>query len=72
MKAFNVISNTYIDSSKKINDKDPKLKISDNVRISEYQNMLVYTPNWSEDNFVIKNVKNAVPWTYVINDIDGE
>ena len=34
--------------------------------------MLVYTPNWSEDNFVIKNVKNTVPWTYVIYDIDGE
>ena len=39
MKAFNVISNTYIASSKKINDKDPKLKISDNVRISKYKNI---------------------------------
>ena len=39
MKAFNVISNTYIDSSKKINDKDPKLKISDNVKISKYKNI---------------------------------
>ena len=28
--------------------------------------------NWSEEVFVIKNVKNTVPWTYVINDLNGE
>ena len=32
----------------------------------------LYTPNWSEEVFVIKKVKNAVSWTYVINDLDGE
>ena len=31
-----------------------------------------YTPNWSEEVFVIKKVKNTVPWTYVINDLNGE
>ena len=31
-----------------------------------------YTPNWSEYNFVIKEVKNTVPWIYVINDLHGE
>ena len=31
-----------------------------------------YTPNLSEEDFVIKKVKNAVPWTYVTNDINGE
>ena len=31
-----------------------------------------YTPKWSEEVFVIKNVKNTVPWTYVINDLNGE
>ena len=31
-----------------------------------------YTPNWSEKVFVIKKVKNTVPWTYVINDLNGE
>ena len=31
----------------------------------------LYTPNWSEEVFVIKKVKNAVSWTYVINDLDG-
>ena len=29
-------------------------------------------PNWSEEVFVIKKVKNNVPWTYVINDLNGE
>ena len=32
----------------------------------------VYTPNWSEEVFVIKKVKTTVPWTYVINDLNGE
>ena len=29
-----------------------------------------YTPNWSKEVFVIKNVKNTVPCTYVINDLN--
>ena len=29
-------------------------------------------PNWSEEIFVIKKIKNTVPWTYVINDLNGE
>ena len=39
MKSANVKSNTYIDSSKEINDKNPKFKIGDNVRISKYKNV---------------------------------
>ena len=31
-----------------------------------------YTPNWYEEVFVIKKVKNTVPWTYVINESNGE
>ena len=31
-----------------------------------------YTPNWPEDVFVISKIKNAVPWTYVINDLNGK
>ena len=30
-------SNTHIDSGKEINEKDPKFKIGDNVRISKYK-----------------------------------
>ena len=71
MKPFDVKSNTYIDSSKEINNKDPKFKIGDIVRISKYKNIFAkgYVPNWSEEVFVIKKVKNTVPWTYVISDL---
>ena len=31
-----------------------------------------YTPNRSEEVFVIKKVKKTVPWTYVINDPNSE
>ena len=74
MKPVDVKSNTYIDSSKEINDKNPKIKIGDNVIILKYKKVFAkgYTPNWSEEFFVIKIVKNTVPWTYVINDLNGE
>ena len=29
-------------------------------------------PNWSEEVFVISKIKNTVPWTYVINHLNGE
>ena len=29
-----------------------------------------YTSSWSEEVFVVKKVKNTVPWTYVINDLN--
>ena len=34
--------------------------------------MLNITPNWSEELFVTKKVKNIVPWTYAINDLNGD
>ena len=49
-------------------------KIDDRVRISKYKNIFVkgYTANWSEEFFVIKKVKNTVPFTYVTNELNGE
>ena len=71
MKPVDVKSNTYINSSKEINDNDPKFKIGDIVRISKYKNIFAkgYIPNWSEEVFVITKVKNTVLWTYVISDL---
>ena len=68
MKPVDVKSNTYIESSKEIINKHPKFKVGDTVRISKYKNIFAkgYTPNWSEEIFVIKKVKNTVPWTNVI------
>ena len=59
---------------KKVNDKDPEFKVGDHVTISKYKNIFAkeYTPNWSEEVFVIKKVKNTVSWTYVINDLNSE
>ena len=59
MKPVDVKDNTYIDFKKEVNDKDPKFKVGDHVRISKYKNIFAkgYTPNWSEEAFVIKEVK---------------
>ena len=65
MKPIDVKDNTYIDSRKEVNDKDPKFKIGDHVRISKYKNIFAkgYNPNWSEEIFINKKVKNTVSWT---------
>ena len=74
MKTADVKANVHLDSTKEVNDKDPKFKIGDHVRISKYENVFAkeYTPNWSEEVFVIKEVKNTAPMIYVISDLNGE
>ena len=74
MKPVDVKDNTYIDFKKEVNDKNPKFKVGDHVRISKCNNIFAkgYTPNWSEEIFIIKKIKNTTPWTYVINDLNGE
>ena len=73
IKPFDVKSSIYIDSSKEINDKDPKFKIADIVGISKYKNIFtrVYVPKWSEEVSVIKKVKITVPWIDT-SDLKGE
>ena len=65
MKPVDVKSNTYISSSQEINEEDPKFEICDIVGISKYKNLFPkdYVPNWPEEIFVIKKVKNTVLWT---------
>ena len=59
MKPIDLQDNTYIDFEKKVNDRDPRFKVGDNVRISNFKNIFAkrYTPNWSEEVFGIKTVK---------------
>ena len=47
MKPVDVKDNTYIDFEKEVNDKDPKFKVGDHVRISKYKNVFAKgcTPN---------------------------
>ena len=74
MKPIDVTDNTYFDFEKEVNDKNPKFKVGDYVRISKYKNIFAkgYIPNWSEEVFISSKIKKAVPWTYIINDINGE
>ena len=72
MKSANIKSSTYIDFNVKNNDKESKFEVGDHVKY-KYKNIFAknYIPNWSQDVFVIKEVKNTVPWTYVIEDLNG-
>ena len=47
------------------NEKDPTFKVGDHVRISKYKNVFAkgFAPNWSEEIFVAKKIKNPVTWT---------
>ena len=55
MKSIDIKDNTYMNTNKQINNKDHKFKVGDRVRISKYKNIFAkgYTPNWSEEVFVI-------------------
>ena len=74
MKPVGVEDNTYIDFKKEVNDRDPKFKVGDHVRIYKYKHFFAkgYTPTWSEEVFVVNKIKNTVLWAYVINDLNGE
>ena len=74
MKSIEVMDNYYAEYNKILNKKNPKFKVGDNVRISKYKNIFAkgYTPNWSEEVFVINKVKNTVLWTYAISDLNSE
>ena len=51
-----------------------KFKVGDNIRISKYKNIFAkgYNPNCSEEVFGINKIKNTVPWTYAMSDLNGE
>ena len=42
-----------------------KFQIDNRVRISKYKNIFAkeYTPNWSEEIFIVSKINNTVPWT---------
>ena len=53
----------------------PKFKGGDRVRISKYKRKTFdkgYTPNWTEEIFIISEVLNSNPYTYKIRDRQGE
>ena len=74
MKPVDIKYNTYIDFKKEFNDKGLEFKVVDHVRFSKYKNIFAkgYKPNWSKEVFVVSKIKSTVPWTYVIDDLNGE
>ena len=71
---MNVTNDSFAEYNEDSNKRNPKFKVGDHVRISQYKNIFAkrYTPNWSEEVFVINKIIKTVPWTYVINDLNGE
>ena len=62
IKAIEVTDDSYAEYNEIPNKKDPKFKVGDNVRIFKYKNIFAkgYTPNSSEEVFVINKIKNAI------------
>ena len=73
IKPINVTSNSYAEYKVSSNEKDPKFKFGDRVRISKYKNSFAkgYTQIWSEEDFVASKTKNKFPWAYLISDLNG-
>ena len=74
MKPVDFGDDSFAEYNEESNEKDPKFKVGDHVRISKFKKVFAkeYTPNWSEEIFIVKNIKNTVPCTYVISDLNGE
>ena len=61
----------YVEES---NEKSARFSVGDRVRISKFKNIFAkgHTPNWSKEIFVVSKIKNTVPWTYELKDLNGE
>ena len=71
MKPNDIKDNAYIDFGKEAIDNDPKFKVGDHVRISKYKN--IFAKGYTNKKFLLlKKIKNRVPWTYIIDDLNGE
>ena len=68
MKPICVISDSYAEYNENSNVTKPKFKVGDQVRISKGKS----AQNWSEEVFVVSKIKNTVPWSYVISELNGE
>ena len=74
MKPIDVTSDAYVEYNEDSKKKDPKFKNGDHVRTSKHKNIFAkgYAPNWSEKFFIVSKIKNTVPWTYVMSDMNDE
>ena len=74
MKPIDIKNDSFAEYNEESNEKDLKFKVGDHVGISKYKNIFAkgYAPNWSDEIFVAKKIKNCVPGIYVISDLNGE
>ena len=74
MKPIDVTDDSFAEYNEEFNKKGPKFKVGDHVRISTYKNIFAkrYVSNWSEEVFIVNKIKNIVPWTYTISDLNGK
>ena len=63
MKPIELASGSYAEYNKDSNERDPKFKVGNHVRISKYKNIFGkgYTQNWSEEVFVLRKIKDTFP-----------
>ena len=73
MKSIHLTSDSQAEYNEDFNKKDLKFKVGDNVKI-KYKNIFDkgYAPNWTEEVFFVSKIKNTVPWTYAVSDVNGE
>ena len=74
MEPIDVTDGFYAEYNEDFNKKDLKFKVGVHVRIKKYKNIFAknYAPNWSEEVLVVSKIKNIVPWTYVVSDLNNE
>ena len=58
MKPIDVKNHSFARYNKESNEKDPKFKVADHIRISKYKNIIAkgYATNWSEGILVVKKI----------------
>ena len=73
MKPTDVTSDSYAECNEDSNVTKLKFKAGNHVRVSKYKKIFAkgYTQNWSEV-FVVSKIKDTIPWTYVISDLNSE
>ena len=74
MKPIYVIDDSYAEYNENSNKKDPKFKAGS---ILEFQSIKIFLLKdmleiGLKTFFVVSKIKNTVPWTYVINELNGE
>ena len=74
IKPIDVTPNSYAEYNGDSNKKILNLKLVIMLRFQNRKNIFAkgITPNWWEGVFVVSKIKNTVPWTYVISDLNGE